>query len=209
MCPSSWYRVFPPYSATTQSSSLAIPAAICRIVTRLIGVTCGNSGSDGRPWAGADSVPTPKGKGCFAPPTRTFLIQGACSVLTRGAPQRLRPARKGGEQGERGKGSPLTSGSGGFSSGWSVGEKSVSAVTSEYCKEGINNVELSYSSCKPSNKTVSSLTVFLAFDRQFIVTKENLVTLRFTCQSTPYPSTINSKCIKIQQFVFLMDEITQ
>lgn len=138
--------------------------------------------SDGRPWAGPDSVPTLKGKGCCAPPTRTFLIQGACSVLTRGAPQRLRPARKGGEQGERGKGSPLTSGSGGFSSGWSEDEKSVLAVISEYCKEGINHVVLSYSSYKPSNKTFSSLTMFLEFDRQFVVIKENLFTLcRFTC----------------------------
>lgn len=200
VCPSSWHRVFPPYSATTQSSSslvLAIPAAICRIVTCLIGVTFDNSGSDGRPRAGADSVPTPKGKGCCAPPTRTFLIQGACTVLTRGAPQRLRPARKGGEQGERGNGSPLTCGSGGFSSGRSVDEKSVLAVTSEYCKEGINNVVSSDSSYKPSNKTFSSLTMSLAIVRQFIVIKENLFTLRVTCQSTTYPSTINSKCLKI------------
>lgn len=122
---------FSTLSATTQSSS-SLVLAICRIVTCLIGVTCGTSGSDGRPWAGPHSVPTPKGKGCCAPPTRTFLIQGACSVLTRGAPQRLRPARKGGEQGEQGKGSPLTrSGSGGFSSGWSVDEKSVLAVSDQ------------------------------------------------------------------------------
>lgn len=142
------YCLLSPYSAPTQSSPsliLAIPAVICHTIA-LIGVTCSNTGKrrgpDGRPWAGTGSVPTPKGKGCCAPPTRTFLIQWACSVLTRGAPQRPRPAWKSGESGEREKSSPLSSGSGGFTGGRSVDEGS---ALSEYCQERVKKGMLSFS----------------------------------------------------------------